>query len=124
MSIDQHVEALRDERRGLQKQLEEARARMRGLEDEAKRIDVAISALTGKRQVGKTKSKPGVTKADVVAAAKAVLEAGPLPQERLKQLVGDRLKAAGKTLTGYPLRLTQALSSEDFRVVGEEVSLG
>lgn len=113
MTIEQHIEGLRAERSRVYEELQRVRAKEKDLEGQLARLDDGISVLTGKPRPSGGKRKRGVTKADVISEIEAVVASSPelLKDARLQAVVGERLKARGHALTGFPLRFRQAMAS-------------
>ncbi|TWU00488.1 hypothetical protein Pla108_14390 [Botrimarina colliarenosi] len=89
--------------------LTEIDTRRSGLLADRERITASLTALRA-GQVSVTKArgrshKPCATKADVAQAVQSLIEQnGPCPEDDLIGLVEDRLREAGKSLSGFKLR--------------------
>ena len=125
MVLEEHVVGLREERQRLQSEVTKAQAVVHGLQEQLQRVQLALDALTGTGKAKKKKkaSGSGITTHEVVAFMKRVLKVESMTQQELGVRVADCIKDEGKSLTGYKLRLRQALKDAAFECAGDRVAL-
>jgi hypothetical protein len=117
---------LQKEREGYNIKAEKLRAELVGFEENLKRIDAAIAALSGaarskgeaaspRTRTRKPSSLPAASKADVAKLVVAALENGePVSVDTLKASVEEQLVASGFSRMGFSLRLNEVLKEERF----------
>lgn len=125
MVLEEHVAGLREERQRLQSEVTTAQAVVIGLQEQLRRVQVALDALTdgGKPKRKKKASGSGITTHEVAEFMKRVLKAESMTEQELGVRVADCIKDEGKSLTGYKLRLRQALKDAAFECAGDRVAL-
>lgn len=101
------VAALEDEKGRLEVELHELDGKMAAGKEELQRIVVAIEALKG---AGKTGGTQAITQRELLEHLSVVRSEKPQADEaELKAEVEKRLRAAGRTLTGFGMLFKRAL---------------
>ena len=132
MDFTQHIAGLERDRAGVKGEVEAARAVLRQHESRLSRLDMAISALAGRR-VAPAKRRGargqggthggGVTNDEVAGEIRAALASGPVQRSELQDQVRESLREKGRKLNGYPLRFGQLLAGDGFVVESDRVRL-
>ena len=110
--LEEVRQQLSDELDQREAESQQLKAQLDAVEADRKAIAAALAALGRKRGAA---TKPSARKTQVVAILRELLEAnGPIEKADLKALVGERLTAAGKSLSGFGLRFGEAMKDPQF----------
>ena len=128
---DVALNALRDEEQQLLGAVADLDRQAQAIQSELDGIHSAIGALTGKKKLAKGRRqrrgsrKGGASRDEVLEHVRAVLsEIGSATEDQLKERVGERVAAAGKSKAGLHITLRRIVSAgEELERDGEQLRL-
>lgn len=117
--IDEIVTELRSQLAPIEEEETRLRSALTELKGHRKKLEAALNVLGGGPQKAKPpkRGKTCATKQEVVAIMAELLRAnGPMETADLEGLAKDRLSEAGRSLSGFRLRFSEAIRESDFQV--------